>query len=65
MVQGNAIRACATYSCKKEKDKSVAVTEVRLDKKATTLFEGDTEEQKNITLERIEDHIMKQLYFLL
>ena len=34
----------ATYSCKKEKDKSVAVTEVRLDKTATTLFEGDTEE---------------------
>lgn len=34
----------ATYSCKKEKDKSVAVTEVRLDKSATTLVEGDTEE---------------------
>lgn len=34
----------ATYSCKKEKDKSVAVTEVRLDKTATTLVEGDTEE---------------------
>lgn len=34
----------ATYSCKKEKDKSVAVTEVRLNKTATTLVEGDTEE---------------------
>ena len=29
---------------------------------ASKIFEGDTEEQKNITLERIEDHIMKQLY---
>ena len=32
---------------------------------ASKIFEGDTEQQKNITLERIEDHIMKQLYFLL
>lgn len=34
----------ATYSCKKEKDKSVAVTEVRLNKASVTLVEGDTEE---------------------
>lgn len=39
-----SVSLIATYSCKKEKDKSVAVTEVRLDKTATTLFEGDTEE---------------------
>ena len=39
-----SISLITTYSCKKEKDKSVAVTEVRLDKTATTLFEGDTEE---------------------
>ena len=39
-----SVTLIATYSCKKEKDKSVAVTEVRLDKTATTLFEGDTEE---------------------
>ena len=30
-----SVSLIATYSCKKEKDKSVAVTEVRLDKKAT------------------------------
>lgn len=34
----------ATYSCKKEKDKSVAVTEVRLNKASVTLVEGDTDE---------------------
>lgn len=39
-----SVSLIATYSCKKEKDKSVAVTEVRLDKSATTLVEGDTEE---------------------
>lgn len=39
-----SVSLIATYSCKKEKDKSVAVTEVRLDKTATTLVEGDTEE---------------------
>ena len=39
-----SVSLIATYSCKKEKDKSVAVTEVRLDKTATTPFEGDTEE---------------------
>ena len=39
-----SVSLIATYSCKREKDKSVAVTEVRLDKTATTLFEGDTEE---------------------
>ena len=39
-----SISLITTYSCKKEKDKSVAVTEVRLDKTATTLVEGDTEE---------------------
>ena len=38
-----SVSLIATYSCKKEKDKSVAVTEVRLDKTATTLVEGDTE----------------------
>ena len=39
-----SVSLIANYSCKKEKDKSVAVTEVRLDKTATTLVEGDTEE---------------------
>lgn len=39
-----SVSLIATYSCKKEKDKSVAVTEVKLDKSATTLVEGDTEE---------------------
>lgn len=39
-----SVSLIATYSCKKEKDQSVAVTEVRLDKSATTLVEGDTEE---------------------
>lgn len=39
-----SVSLIATYSCKKEKDKSVAVTEVGLNKTATTLFEGDTEE---------------------
>lgn len=39
-----SVSLIATYSCKKEKDKSVAVTEVRLDKTATTLVEGDTDE---------------------
>ena len=39
-----SVSLIATYSCKKEKDKGVAVTEVRLDKSATTLVEGDTEE---------------------
>lgn len=39
-----SVSLIATYSCKKEKDKSVAVTGVRLDKTATTLVEGDTEE---------------------
>lgn len=39
-----SVSLIATYSCKKEKDKSVAVTEVRLDKSTTTLVEGDTEE---------------------
>ena len=39
-----SVSLIATYSCKKEKDKSVAVAEVRLDKTATTLVEGDTEE---------------------
>lgn len=39
-----SVSLIATYSCKKEKDKSVAVTEVRLDKTAATLVEGDTEE---------------------
>lgn len=39
-----SVSLIATYSCKKEKDKSVAVTEVRLDKSATTLVEEDTEE---------------------
>lgn len=39
-----SVSLIATYSCKKEKDKSVAVTEVRLNKTATTLVEGDTEE---------------------
>lgn len=39
-----SVSLIATYSCRKEKDKSVAVTKVRLDKTATTLVEGDTEE---------------------
>ncbi len=39
-----SVSLIATYSCKKEKDKSVAVTEVRLNKASVTLVEGDTEE---------------------
>ena len=39
-----SVSLIATYSCKKEKDKSVAVTEVRLNKASVTLVEGNTEE---------------------
>ena len=39
-----SVSLIATYSCKKEKDKSVAVTEVRLNKASVTLVEGDTDE---------------------
>ena len=38
-----SISLIATYSCKKEKDKSVLVTEVGLNKTSTTLIEGETE----------------------
>lgn len=38
-----SVSLIATYSCKKEKDKSVAVTEVRLNKASMTLVEGDTD----------------------
>ena len=38
-----SVSLIATYSCKKEKDKSVSVTEVGLNKTSTTLIEGETE----------------------
>lgn len=38
-----SISLITTYSCKKEKDKSVSVTEVGLNKTSTTLIEGETE----------------------
>ena len=38
-----SISLITTYSCKKEKDKSVLVTEVGLNKTSTTLIEGETE----------------------
>lgn len=38
-----SVSLIATYSCKKEKDKSVSVTEVGLNKTSTTLVEGETE----------------------
>lgn len=38
-----SISLITTYSCKKEKVKSVSVTEVRLNKTSTTLIEGETE----------------------
>lgn len=38
-----SVSLIATYSCKKEKDKSVLVTEVGLNKTSTTLIEGETE----------------------
>lgn len=38
-----SISLITTYSCKKEKDKNVLVTEVGLNKTSTTLIEGETE----------------------
>ena len=38
-----SVSLIATYSCKKEKDKSVSVTEVGLNKTSTILIEGETE----------------------
>ena len=38
-----SVSLITTYSCKKEKDKSVSVTEVGLNKTSTTLIEGETE----------------------
>ena len=38
-----SVSLIATYSCKKETDKSVLVTEVGLNKTSTTLIEGETE----------------------
>ncbi len=38
-----SVSLIATYSCKKEKVKSVSVTEVGLNKTSTTLIEGETE----------------------
>ena len=38
-----SVSLIATYSCKKEKDKSVSVTEVGLNKTSTALIEGETE----------------------
>ena len=38
-----SISLITTYSCKKEKVKSVSVTEVGLNKTSTTLIEGETE----------------------
>ncbi|CDC64921.1 ig domain protein group 2 domain protein [Bacteroides sp. CAG:770] len=38
-----SISLIITYSCKKEKDKSVSVTKVGLNKTSTTLIEGETE----------------------